>query len=40
LYISSVNKYLVDSASTVTDFNRYESGITISQANPNQGFGV
>jgi len=40
LYSSSVNKYLVDSVSTVTDFNRYESGITISQANPNQGFGV
>jgi len=40
LYSTSVNKYLVTSTSTVTDFNRYESGITISQANPNQGFGV
>jgi hypothetical protein len=40
LYSSSVNKYLVDSVSTVRDFNRYESGITISRANPNQGFGV
>lgn len=39
LYSSSVNKYLVDRASTLTDFNRYETGITISQANQDLGFG-
>jgi len=40
LYTTSVNKYLVTNEELVTNFNRYESGITISQANLNQGFGV